>query len=80
MYVVLLVSMPTYIYLITGMSQVMLSIECIIKYKNVSIEESEEMDFAAKRSKTKLNEKILNLTYIGILIFSCCVIVGFIIV
>ena len=80
MYVVLLVSMPTYIYLITGMSQVMLSIECIIKYKNVSIEESEEMDFAAKRSKTKLNEKILNLTYIGILIFSCCVIVGFIVV
>ena len=58
----------------------MLSIECIIKYKNVSIEESEEMDFAAKRSKTKLNEKILNLTYIGILIFSCCVIVGFIVV
>ena len=80
MYVVLLVSMPTYIYLITGMSQVMLSIECIIKYKNVSIEESEEMDFAAKRSKTKLNERILNLTYIGILIFSCCVIVGFIVV
>ena len=58
----------------------MLSVECIIKYKNVSINESEEMDFAVKRSKTKLNERILKFTYIGILAFSCFVIVGFIVV
>ena len=36
-YVILLVSMPTYLYLIVGMSQVMLSVECIIKYKNFEI-------------------------------------------
>ena len=77
-YVVLLVSMPTYIYLITGMSQVMLSVECIIKYKNFSIKESEDLDFCTKKLKTKRNQKILKLTYIGILIFSLIVIIGFI--
>ena len=54
-YVVLLVSMPTYIFLITGMSQVMLSVECIIKYKNFYINESENLDICTKRTKTKLN-------------------------
>ena len=42
-YVVMLVSMPTYLYLITGMSQVMLSVECIVKYKNFAIKETEGM-------------------------------------
>ena len=38
-YVVLLVAMPSYIYLLVGLSQVMLTLESIIKYKNFKIRE-----------------------------------------
>ena len=38
-YVVLLVSMPSYLYLLVGLSQVMLTLESIIKYKNFKIRE-----------------------------------------
>lgn len=79
-YVILLVSMPTYLYLITGMSQVMLSVECIMKYKNFAIKESEELDSCHKKTKIEKNNTILRITYIGILLFSLAVIVGFIVV
>ena len=79
-YVILLVSMPTYLYLITGMSQVMLSVECIMKYKNFAIKESEELDSCQKKTRTERNNTILMTTYIGILLFSLAVIVGFIVV
>ena len=38
-YVVLLVSMPSYLYLLVGLSQVMLTLESIIKYKNFKLRE-----------------------------------------
>ena len=38
-YVVLLISMPSYLYLIVGLSQVMLTLESIVKYKNFKIRE-----------------------------------------
>ena len=56
----------------------MLSVECIIKYKNFSIRESEDFDYATKKRKMKTNDKILKVTYIGILVFSLIVIIGFI--
>ena len=79
-YVILLVSMPTYLYLITGMSQVMLSVECIVKYKNFSIRESEDLDSCQKKIRVQRNSMILQVTYIGILVFSLAVIFGFIVV
>jgi len=38
-YVVLLVSMPSYLYLIVGLSQIMLTLESVIKLKNFKIRE-----------------------------------------
>ena len=40
-YVVLLVSMPSYLYLLVGLSQVMLTLESIIKYKNFKLREEQ---------------------------------------
>ena len=39
-YVIVLITMPTFIYLITGLSQVMCSFELILKFKNLEINES----------------------------------------
>lgn len=39
MYVVILISMPSYLYLMVGLSQVMLTFESIVKYKNFKIRE-----------------------------------------
>ena len=38
-YVVLLVSMPSYLFILVGLSQVMLTLESIVKYKNFKIRE-----------------------------------------
>lgn len=38
-YVVILISMPSYLYLMVGLSQVMLTLESIVKYKNFKIRE-----------------------------------------
>ena len=49
-YVVLLISMPSYLYLLVGLSQVVLTLESIIKYKNFKLrEESTISDFELKR-------------------------------
>jgi hypothetical protein len=39
-YVIMLITMPTFIYLITGLSQVMCSFEIIMKFKNLETNES----------------------------------------
>lgn len=39
MYVVILISMPSYLNLMVGLSQVMLTLESIVKYKNFRIRE-----------------------------------------
>ena len=76
-YVILLVSMPTYLFLIVGMSQVMLSVECILKYKNFETKESEVLSYVKKKEITERNNKLLSWIYIGIFIFSLGVIIGF---
>ena len=78
-YVVILVTMPTYIYLITGMSQVMLNVECIVKYKNFVIKESEGMTHYMKKCIVDRNNKILTTIYFCIFLFSVFIIVGFMI-
>ena len=40
-YVILLISMPSYFYLLVGLSQVMVILESIVKYKNFTIREEE---------------------------------------
>ena len=76
-YVIVLVSMPSYLFLIVGMSQVMLSVECIIKYKNFEIKETESATTCKKQEKVDRNNKILKFIYISIGIFSLMVLGGF---
>jgi len=40
-YVLLLISLPAFLYLFVGLSQVMLTMESIVKYKNFKIREEE---------------------------------------
>ena len=76
-YVIVLVSMPSYLFLIVGMSQVMLSVECIIKYKNFEINESEVASYCVKQNTITRNNKVLKAIYISIGLFSLTIIVGF---
>ena len=65
-YVVLLISMPSYLYLIVGLSQVMLCIESIIKYKNFIIREGEAISSCDLKAKQRKNQKILDYSYIAL--------------
>ena len=47
-YVIILITMPAYLYLIVGMSQVMLSVECIIKYRNFEVNQSDHRTYCKK--------------------------------
>ena len=40
-YVVILISLPSYLYLLVGLSQVILTLESIMKYRNFTIREHE---------------------------------------
>ena len=51
MYVVILISMPTYLYLLVGLSQVMLILESIVKYKNFKIREEEVISHYRLKAK-----------------------------
>ena len=76
-YVIVLVSMPSYLFLIVGMSQVMLSVECIIKYKNFEIKETESGTMCKKQAKIDRNNKALKVIYFSIGLFSLIVLGGF---
>jgi len=52
-YVILLITLPTYLYLITGLSQVMLSFGCIMKYRDLSLDENHELTPEQKRLARK---------------------------
>ena len=54
-YGVLLISMPSYMYLVVGLSQVMLTLESIIKYKNFKIREEEAISNCALKEKWAKN-------------------------
>ena len=76
-YVIVLVSMPSYLFLIVGMSQVMLSVECIIKYKNFEIKESDSATYCSKQNTVDRNNKVIKAIYISIGLFSVTVLAGF---
>jgi hypothetical protein len=49
-YVILLITLPTFMYLITGLSQVMLSVGCIIKYRDLSLDENPDLTPEQKKT------------------------------
>ena len=63
-YALLLVSMPSYLYLLVGLSQVMLNFESIIKYKNFKIREEETLTKTALKAKINKNKKYVDISYL----------------
>ena len=45
----MLITLPTFLYLVTGLSQVMLSVECIVKYHTLGIEDNQQLSPCSKR-------------------------------
>lgn len=62
-YVIGLITLPTFLYLITGLSQVMLSVECIIKYKILEIDEAPELSICERQAGTKRAKHVLLALY-----------------
>ena len=65
-YVDMLISMPTCLYLITGLSQIMLSVECVVKYRNLAHSENTSIIVCERELLIKRNLRILRLCYIAI--------------
>lgn len=76
-YVVLLVSMPSYLYLLVGLSQVMLTFESIIKLKNFKIREQQTISNADLKIKMKRNKRFLDGSYFAIYIMLFIIIAFF---
>ena len=51
-YVILFICMPSYLYLLVGCSQVMLTLESIVKYKNFKLRETSAL--TTKELKRKI--------------------------
>ena len=77
-YVVLMVSMPSYLYLLVGLSQVMLTLESIIKYKNFKIREDEAITNSDLKLKMEKNQRFLDISYLILYIFLFVLIAFFI--
>ena len=69
-YILLLVAMPTFLYLIVGLSQVMLSVDCIIKYLNLQVTENADLTTVQKKEKIVANKRILRIMYITLAIIA----------
>ena len=63
-YVVILIAMPSYLYLLVGLSQVLLILESIIKYRNFKIREESTVSPCMLKRKVQLNQRILTISYI----------------
>jgi hypothetical protein len=76
-YVDMLISMPTCLYLITGLSQVMLSVECVVKYRNLAHSENTSIIVCERSNLIERNLKILKLCYIAIFSFMALIVLYF---
>lgn len=65
-YIIILISMPAYLLLITGLSQVMLSVECIFKYNDLEILENDNLREQEKREKIKKSRCRLLALYVTV--------------
>ena len=77
-YVVILVSMPSYLYLLVGLSQVMLTLESIIKYKNFKIREKETLTESDFKAKIKKNQRFLDISYLILYCFFFIIVAFFV--
>ena len=76
-YVVMLISMPSYLYLLVGLSQVMLTVESIIKYRIFKVKMQEAITNCALKHKVQKNQKIIDYSYWFLYIFMAIIIAFF---
>ena len=77
-YVVILISMPSYLYLLVGLSQVVLTLESIIKYRNFKLREESNITECEMKRKIETNQTILSVIYIFLFVFMASIMLFFI--
>lgn len=78
MYVVFLISMPSYLYLIVGLSQVMLTLESIVKYKNFKIREERATTECYLQKRVARNLRILDISYYVLYLLTFAIVAFFV--
>ena len=76
-YVVILIAMPSYLYLLVGLSQVVLILESIIKYRNFKIREESTISACMLKRQVQLNQRILTICYIVLYTLMAILILSF---
>ncbi len=76
-YVILLITLPTFMYLITGLSQVMLSVGCTIKYRIKDLNENPDLTPEQKKTGKQKNLLVLTILYTMIAALMLCIVVLF---
>ena len=77
-YVVILVSMPSYLYLLVGLSQVVLTLESIIKYKNFKLREESTFSDNELKRHIEQNRRFLKIIYIVLYAFMASLVIFFV--
>ena len=77
-YVVILISMPSYLYLLVGLSQVVLTLESIIKYKNFKLREESTISDDELKRFIQRNQRFLQIIYIVLYAFMASLIIFFV--
>jgi hypothetical protein len=58
-------SFPTLLYMFVGFSQVMISIECVVAYKNLAYKEDDQLSVVERNTKIEQNSRRLRWVYVG---------------
>jgi len=77
LYVILLITLPTFMYLITGLSQVMLSVGCTIKYRDKNLDENSDLTPKQRRASKQKNKLVLTVLYAIIAVLMLSIVVLF---
>ena len=64
-YIGVLMSFPTILFMFVGFSQVMISIECVVAYKNLEHKENENLTVVERNARIEKNQNRLKKVYIG---------------
>jgi len=76
-YLGVLMSFPTILFMFVGFSQVMISIECIVAYKNLAHKENEHLPVVERNARIDKNNKRLRTVYIGATVAGLALVITF---
>ena len=78
-YLGVLMSFPTILFMFVGFSQVMISVECIVEYKNLAHKENEQLTVVERNARIQKNKKRLHNIYIGATVMGFILALSFIV-